>query len=125
MGTFNVGVEIGDPEGRRYEPVEALVDTGATYTSVPGPLLESLGVVPHARAWFRLADGHHAQREIGHARIKIGGNSTITIVVFADAESPALLGAYALEGLLVAADPVGRRLVSVPGLMMPLAPALT
>jgi aspartyl protease family protein len=125
MGTFHVDVEIGDPEGRRYEPVEALVDTGATYTSLPRAFLEALGIVPHSRAWFRLADGHHVQREIGHARIKIGGNTTITIVVFADAESPVLLGAYALEGLLLAPDPVGRRLVPVPGLMMPLAPALT
>ena len=85
MGTFHVDVEIGDPEGRRYDRVEAL------------------GVVPHARAWFRLADGHHVEREIGHACIKIG--------------------AYALEGLRLAPDPVGRRLVPVPGLLMPLAPA--
>ena len=125
MGTFHVDVEIGDPEGRRYDRVEALVDTGATYTSLPRPLLEALGVVPHARAWFRLADGHHVEREIGHARIKIGGSTTVTIVVFADADSPVLLGAYALEGLLLAPDPVGRRLVPVPGLLMPLATALT
>ena len=125
MGTFHVDVAIGDPEGSRYEPVEALVDTGSTYTSVPRPVLEALGVVSHSRAWFRLADGHHVEREIGYARIKIGGSTAITIVVFADADSPILLGAYALEGLLLAPDPVGRRLVPVPGLLMPLATALT
>ena len=125
MGTFHVDVEIGDPEGRRYEPVEALVDTGSTYTSVPRPLLEALGIVPHSRAWFRLADGHHVERAIGYASIKIGGSTAITIVVFADADSPILLGAYALEGLLLAPDPVGRRLIPMPGLLMPLATALT
>ena len=35
MGTFRVTIEIGDPAGRHYETVEALVDTGATYTTVP------------------------------------------------------------------------------------------
>jgi hypothetical protein len=46
----------------------------------------------------------------------------ITLVVFADPGSPALLGAYALEGLRLSPDPVRRRLVPVPGLIMPLVP---
>ena len=35
MGTFQVAIEIGDPYGQRYETVDALVDSGATYTSMP------------------------------------------------------------------------------------------
>lgn len=122
MGTFHVNVEVGDPAGRRYEPLEALVDTGAIYTSIPRPMLEALGVEPHERAWFRLADGHHVQREIGRTWVRVGGRAELTLVVFADPESPALLGAYALEGLRLAPDPVGRRLVPVPGLIMPVVP---
>jgi hypothetical protein len=45
----------------------------------------------------------------------------ITLVVFGEAETKPLLGAYALEGLRLAPDPVGRRLVPVPGLLMELA----
>jgi len=41
----------------------------------------------------------------------------ITLVVFGEPEAPALLGAYTLEGLRLAADPVSRRLVPVPGLL--------
>ena len=125
MGTFHVEVEIGDPEGRRYEPVEALVDTGSTYTSVPRPLLDALGVVPAGRAWFTLADGRPLECDIGHTWIRISGHSTVTIVVFTDPGTPALLGAYALEGLRLAPDPVGRRLLPIPALMMPLTSALT
>ena len=33
MGAFSVELEIGDPGGLRYETVEVLVDSGATYTS--------------------------------------------------------------------------------------------
>jgi predicted aspartyl protease len=120
MGTFHVDIEVGDPEGRRYEPVEALVDTGATYTSVARPMLDALGVEPHERAWFKLADGRHVEREIGRTWVRVGGRTELTLVVFADPGSPALLGAYALEGLRLAPDPVGRRLVPVPGLLMPL-----
>src|SRR5713101_5977165 len=64
MGTFRVAVEIGDAAGERWESVEALVDTGATYTSVPAPLLERLGVTPQARATFVLADGRRVARDI-------------------------------------------------------------
>jgi hypothetical protein len=42
----------------------------------------------------------------------------MTLVVFADPAGPALLGASALEGLRVAADPVARRLVPVPGRLL-------
>lgn len=118
MGTFRVQVEIGDPAGQRYEPVEVLVDTGATYTTVPRPLLDSLGVIPHVRDTFILADGRRVERDIGRAWVRVDGRAELTLVVFGEPEAPALLGAYALEGLRLAADPVGRRLVPVPGLLL-------
>jgi predicted aspartyl protease len=118
MDTFSVQVDVGDPSGERFEPVTALVDTGATYTSVPAPLLEALGIVPHASARFVLADGRQVERGIGRAWIRVGDVAEMTLVVFADPGSPALLGAYALEGLRLAADPVARRLVPTPGLLL-------
>lgn len=38
MGTFSVLIEVGNPGGNRFEGLEALVDTGATYTVVPSRL---------------------------------------------------------------------------------------
>lgn len=118
MGTFRVSIEVGDPLGQRYETVEALVDTGATYATLPAPLLQRLGVVPHARDTFVLADGRRVERDIGRTWIRVDGRTELTLVVFGEAGAQPLLGAYALEGLRLAADPVGRRLVPVPGLLL-------
>lgn len=118
MGTFRVSIDVGDPLGQRYETVEALVDTGATYAAFPAPLLQRLGVVPHARDIFVLADGRRVERDIGRTWIRVDGRTELTLVVFGEAGTQALLGAYALEGLRLAADPVGRRLTSVPGLLL-------
>ena len=118
MGTLRVSIEGGDRLGQRYESVEALVDTGATYTTLPAPFLDGLGVVPHGRDTFVLADGRRVERDIGRTWIRVDGRTELTLVVFGGAGSEALLGAYALEGLRLAADPVGRRLTPVPGLLL-------
>jgi hypothetical protein len=58
------------------------------------------------------------EREIGRTWIRLEGRTELTLVVFGGPDSQPLLGAYALEGLRLAADPVGRRLTQVPGLLM-------
>ncbi len=55
MGTFTYTIDIGDPQGQRFERVEALVDTGASYTTLPASLLQRLGVRPFTKGRFRLA----------------------------------------------------------------------
>ena len=44
MGTVKVTIGVGDPQGRQFEDVEVVVDTGSTYTAVPRELLQRLGV---------------------------------------------------------------------------------
>lgn len=118
MGTFHVTIEIGDPAGERFEEVEALVDTGATYTSVPASLLRRLGVEPRDRLTFIQADGKKFERDVGQTWARIDGRSVVTMVIFGEEEAPCLLGAYTLEGLLLSPDPVNRRLVPVPGYLV-------
>ncbi len=118
MGTFSVNIEIGDPDGYRFVSVQALVETGASYTIVPSPLLRRLDVAVHGQVAFILADGRTIQRDIGQTWIRIDGHSIITIVVFGDERSESLLGAYTLQGLLLGVDTANERLVPVPGLLM-------
>ncbi len=118
MGTFLVQIELGDPEGRRYETVDALVDTGATYTTVPGSTLRRLGVSPHTRGTFVLADSTRIERDIGRTWLKLEKGAEIVPVIFGDEDSQPLLGAVTLEIFRLGVDPVSQRLIPVPGLLM-------
>jgi len=118
MGTFRHRIDVGDPQATRFETVEALVDTDASYSVVPAPLLQRLGVTAHDRVVFFLADGRQIERDVGQTWVRIDGRSVITLVVFGDEESTALLGAYTLEGLRLGVDPANQTLVRTPGLLM-------
>lgn len=118
VGTFRVAMEIGNAEGTSFELVEVLVDTGASYSWVPGSILHRLGVVAGLRFPFILADGRRIEREMAETRVRLDGQTRTTLVVFGDEGTQPLLGAYTLEGFGLAPDPVNRRLVPVPGLLM-------
>jgi clan AA aspartic protease len=113
-----VELEIGDPQGGRYEKVSVPVDTGSAYTVVPRSMLERLGVKPFRRARFRLADGRTFDQEIGQTWVRFNGIEAIRIVAFGDQGDEPLLGADTLQGLLLAVDPVGERLVPVEALRL-------
>jgi clan AA aspartic protease len=118
MGQFRVRIEVGDLQGIRFEPVDALVDTGASDTRVPGSVLQRLGVSPQERAPFRIADESIVEYEIGQAMVCLDGRTRYTVVVFGPEASESLLGATTLEAFGLGVDPVGRRLIPVPRLLM-------
>ena len=118
LGTFSCPIEIISADGTRSETVDALVDTGSTYTCLPATLLRELGVAPRRRIQSELADGSIVEDTIGEARIRIEGVEMTTIVVFVGEGAPTLLGAYTLEGALLVVDPVRQRLVPTHALRM-------
>lgn len=118
MSTFNVDVEIGDPSGEQWEWVSALVDTGATYTWIPRSILHRLQVAPSFRFPFILADGRRIERDMAETKVRLNGQVRTTLVVFGDEGSQSFLGAFTLEGFGLAPDPINRRLIPVPGLLM-------
>jgi len=116
MGHFRVPVQVGSRTGEHLESLEALVDTGATFTLIPREVLERLGVVPEEEWPFELADGREVRYPVARVSIRIGARTQPTIAVFGERGSEAVLGVFALEGFRLAVDPVNRRLISVPGL---------
>ncbi len=113
MSMFRVQVEVGDPQGKRFQAVDALVDTGATNTTLPASLLESLGVTPYTTAVFELSDGRQLELGVGRTWIKVDGQQEFTQVVFAGEGTEPILGTVTLEEMGLAVDPVKRRLQPV------------
>ena len=111
MGTFTWPLRISGMDGQHSLDVEATVDTGAFYTTIPARLLRELGIEPMGSRWFLVADGRRVEMEYGRAWATIDGESEVTIVVFRNDNAPPLLGAYTLEGLALAVDPSSQRLV--------------
>ena len=111
MGTFKWPLRIAGMDGQQGREVEATVDTGAAYTTLPASLLRELGIEPIDKRTFLLADGRRVDMEYGRAWATVNGDSEVTIVVFGEDDGPALLGAYTLEGLALAVDPTSQRLV--------------
>ena len=117
MGAFSVPVQVGDLAGKRFITIEAVVDTGATHSVLPGELLERLGIGERGRRRFELGDDRIVEYPIGYALIRVNGDESIAPVVFGPEGTAPLLGATTLEILGLAADPVHRRLVPVPSLL--------
>ena len=116
MGTFRTMIEIGDQAGQRFETIEALVNTGATFTKVPRTLLESLDIPVDREYTAVLANGRRVPRQRGWATIRLEGQQFPTAVTFGEEGEPVLLGAIPLEHALLVVDPHGQRLVPVDAL---------
>ena len=117
MGTFTVPIQIGDLSGRRFIEFAALVDTGTTYTTLPGSALAQLGIEQESNRRFELADNRIVEYPVGQARIRLEGQELILLIVFAPEDTAPLLGATALEIFGLGVDPINLRLVPIPALM--------
>lgn len=97
--------------------MDTLVDTGATYTLLPGETLTRLGIKVIDQREFELADQRIIRYDVGEARLRLNGNERTVLVVFAPEGTSPLLGATALELFGLAVYPVNRRLIPVPALL--------
>ena len=120
MALTHVSVRIANPaRPRRFARVKFLVDSGAIYSVVPTRTLERLGVKPHSRRTFVLADGSEVTRRMGDAVFRLDGRQGASPVIFGEKGDHALLGAVTLESLGVLLDPLRRELRPVPMVLAP------
>jgi predicted aspartyl protease len=117
MGSFRVPLEVGKPvngEGRENaatESVTALVDTGATFSMIPASVLERLGIVADDTVLVRIATHDVVEFPVGEASFSAEGRRRRTSPVIFGPENHYIMGAMALESLLLTVDPVNERLV--------------
>ncbi len=113
MGTFYVTIQVADRFRERYVGVEALVDTGATYTAVPESILDSLGIAREETRRFRLADNRTTEYSMGETRLRLEDREFTAPVIFAPDGAAPLVGMTTLEILGLGVDPIEQKLVPV------------
>jgi predicted aspartyl protease len=118
MGTFHTRVGVGNPANREFQWVDALVDTGATYSMMPASLLDQLlHLSPTRDVVFTLADGSGQRHGVGEARFKIEDQEQTSPVIFGP-EDIYLLGATSLQTFGLIADTSNHRLIPAPRLTL-------
>ena len=119
MSTFSVEVVVANPERpERRLGVELVVDTGATYTLLPGEVVERLGLATPWQRTATLASGEDMTFRMGHVSMRLGGEEMPTIFLAGPPACQGLIGAVTLEEFALAADPVHQRLVPVPRVLL-------
>ena len=115
MGLTGLTIEVGNPSDPAVtKPVEFLIDSGAIYSVVPRKLLDELGIKSYATQEFRLANGARIRRDKGMAFFRYGERAGGADVIFGEENDSQLLGAFTLEALGLALDPLRRELTPLP-----------
>jgi clan AA aspartic protease len=120
MGLTHIKVRIANPaRPKRAVELRFLVDSGAIYSLVPAPVLRKLGVKPHSKRTFILADGTEITRKIGDVLFRLNGRQGAAPVIFGEKQDSTLLGTLSLEALGMMLDPMKRELRPLPLLLAP------
>ena len=115
MGLTVLEIEVGNPANpAQTEPIEFLIDSGAIYSVVPSEVLNRLGILPLVEQEFRLANGTKITRKKGGALFRYGDRVGVADVIFGEEGDSVLLGAFTLEALGLALDPLRRELRPLP-----------
>lgn len=115
MGTFTYkmtlhGAATNGSQGAT-RTVDALVDTGAMFTSILSEVLRELGVKPFRTMPVKYANGQTTDIPMGEIEAEVDGQRMPILVLFGADGVPPLLGAHALEAFLLMVDPISKKLV--------------
>lgn len=94
--------------------LEFLVDSGATFSVVPKPILEDLNIMVRSERRFLLANGGTVKRNMGVALFRYGTVEAVSNVIFGAQSDSTLLGAHTLESLGMQLDPTARQVWITP-----------
>ncbi len=114
-GTTHVTCAVINPadSNKRWEAL-FLVDTGAIDCMAPGKALRAIGIVPHGKRVYELADGSEITFEVGTATVEFMGDFVGATIIFGDDDVEPILGVTALESVGIEVDPQNQRLKRLP-----------
>jgi aspartyl protease family protein len=105
MGHVNVRATIANPtDNSLAEQVDAMVDTGATFTCVPRSLAEQLRLPITGKDRARTATDDVVY-DRSRALIQIDGQGEINRIIISDTLEKVLIGVFTLESLSLMVDP--------------------
>lgn len=111
MTPFLYPMTVSGPYGQYT--VEALVDSDATFSSVPAPALIEMGIQPNRVVRLSSTDGKADFGQLGRALTTVAGQEDIAPVLFGEPGAPAVIGATTLSILLLEPDPDNGQMLSV------------
>jgi len=116
MGHSWVDIEISDLERKKSKVVKALVDTGASLTTLPKKLADELGIGAVSEEKVRTGAGI-VKISRGRAWIKLKGKEDAFPVWISDFVDKVLLGVVVLQSLGFEVDPTTEKLKPAPLLL--------
>jgi len=115
MALTFVKVKILNPANEKKQTlVQFMVDSGAIYSVIPERILSKLGIQPHSKKTFTLANGEVIERAIGDAVFEYSHERGASPVIFGKKGDSSLLGAVTLEALGLMLDPIRREIKPLP-----------
>jgi len=116
MGHSWVNIEISDLERKHTIKAQALVDTGATLTTLPKKLADELGIRPTTPEQVSTGAGI-IKVSRGEAWIKVNGKEGPFSIWISEIIDKVLLGVIVLESLGFKVDPTTGKLEEKPLLL--------
>ena len=106
--------DISAGQARSIDVVDALVDTGATFLSLPARQIAALGLKRHRTRTARTAGGILSFGIYEAVRLTVQGRDCVVEVCELPDECPPLIGQIPLEALDFVVDPMGQKLIGNP-----------
>lgn len=103
---MRAGIKLANPERRAdgVEVEEALVDTGATWTTIPRALAHKLRLQVTGPMAVKTAAGPQ-RLDQSYAYIELAGKTMVTPLLISDTLETTLIGVITLEAMGLAVDP--------------------
>ncbi len=114
MGQTLVTLHVHGPLGSAQ--VEALADTGATFTKVPRAVVERLGLRPDYETSIELGDGRTITRNLALAEVELEGVRRPVLIAISETGEQPLVGYTTLETLGFKVNTVTHALESTPAI---------
>jgi len=109
MGETRARLKIYGPDAKAIE-LEALADSGATFTKVPKEMADSLGLRVRYETEVELADGRRVKRGLALVEVELEGvRRPILVAIGKEGERP-LIGYTTLEVLGFKVNPITGKL---------------